>query len=246
MTRSAVSICILSANVVVWRPVPTTSTGLATALDLLGERWTLLIFRDLLLGPQRYTDLLEGLPGIGTNLLASRLKRLESLGVVRKRVLPPPAASTVYELTEEGRSLKPALYTLARWGARHMPLPESPDQLSARTFVLGIVLMLEGRVPAEVSRTVELRLGADAFILTLDRGAIDARQGPAAGADAVIETDVGGLAAAILRRVPLHDLEQSGALSIEGDRAAAEELLGWADASFVGAALRDEEPAPAS
>src|SRR3712207_6674695 len=90
--------------------------ALAKALDVLGERWTLLVVRELLLGPKRYSDLLEGLPGIGTNLLATRLKTLEANGLVARRRLPAPAASTVYELTDRGRGLEPALYELMRWG----------------------------------------------------------------------------------------------------------------------------------
>src|SRR3712207_3261653 len=90
--------------------------GLAKALDVLGERWTLLVVRELLLGPKRYSDLLEGLPGIGTNLLAARLKALEASGLVGRRRLPPPAASNVYELTERGRALEPAIFELIRWG----------------------------------------------------------------------------------------------------------------------------------
>src|SRR5207249_10868829 len=90
--------------------------GLATALDAVGERWTLLLVRELLLGPRRYKDLLEGLPGIGTNLLARRLKELKGAGVIVKRSLPAPAGSSVYELTDSGRALEPDLIELARWG----------------------------------------------------------------------------------------------------------------------------------
>ncbi len=91
------------------------------ALGLVGERWALLIVRELLRGPKRYTDLVEGMPGIGTNILAARLKELEQGGILRKRKLPPPAASTVYELTEYGAELEEPLYALARWGARSLP-----------------------------------------------------------------------------------------------------------------------------
>src|SRR4030088_661030 len=90
--------------------------GLAPALDSIGERWTLLLIRDLLLGPRRYKDLLEGLPGIGTNLLARRLKELQAVGVIDRRPPPAPAGSAVYELTERGRCLEPALIALAGWG----------------------------------------------------------------------------------------------------------------------------------
>src|ERR671915_2625434 len=104
--------------------------AVAKALDVVGERWTLLILRDLVhLGPRRYTDLLHALPGIGTNLLAARLRALEEAGVVRRRRLPPPAASTVYELTEYGAGLDEAVYALARWGARSLGPPKEGDQL---------------------------------------------------------------------------------------------------------------------
>jgi len=92
--------------------------GVAFALDLVGERWTLLIVRDLVLGPRRFKDLLEGLPGIATNLLAQRLKEMESNGLVERVTLPPPAGSTVYQLTAKGEALEPAIMTLGRWGAQ--------------------------------------------------------------------------------------------------------------------------------
>src|SRR5215218_3737751 len=89
---------------------------LAHALGLVGERWALLVVRELLFGPRRYTDLLEGLPGIGTNVLAARLRELEAGGIVERRRLPPPAPATVYEVTDRGRALRPVLDELARWG----------------------------------------------------------------------------------------------------------------------------------
>src|SRR2546427_12402137 len=92
--------------------------AVARSLDVVGERWTLLIVRDLLVGPKRYKDLLIGLPGIGTNLLADRLRELEGAGILRRTVLPPPAGSTVYELTSSGQALEPVILALGRWGAR--------------------------------------------------------------------------------------------------------------------------------
>src|SRR5919112_1963015 len=111
--------------------------GLASSLDLVGERWTLLIVRELMSGPKRYTDLTDGLPGIGTSLLARRLAKLESNGVIERRLLPPPAASTVYELAPAGRELAAALAPLITWGLRHA-LPEAPGdrQVSATWCVL--------------------------------------------------------------------------------------------------------------
>ena len=99
--------------------------GSAHALDLIGDRWALLVVRELLLGPKRFTDLRDGLPGIGPNVLTQRLKELEEIGVLRRRVLPPPAASTVYELTEWGQELEEVLVRLGRWGARSPSMENS-------------------------------------------------------------------------------------------------------------------------
>jgi DNA-binding HxlR family transcriptional regulator len=101
----------------------------AHALDLIGERWSLLVVRELMHGPKRYTDLAEHLPGIGTNILASRLRDLEACGIVAKRTLPPPAASRVYELTDYGRELRSVMRELALWGARSLGPPTDEDEL---------------------------------------------------------------------------------------------------------------------
>jgi DNA-binding HxlR family transcriptional regulator len=109
--------------------------GLAYALDRVGERWTILIIRELIAGPRRYKDLVDGLPGISTNLLASRLKSLEQDGVIQRRVLPPPAGSTVYELTPLGQGLELALLELGKWGSQFVPLVELVDGLQRRQRV---------------------------------------------------------------------------------------------------------------
>src|SRR5919108_1109967 len=94
--------------------------AVARALDLIGDRWTLLLIRDLLLGPKRYKDLLEGLPGIGTNLLAHRLREMEEYGLVERATLPPPSGVAVYQLTPTGEGLAPALSAIGRWGAQYL------------------------------------------------------------------------------------------------------------------------------
>src|SRR4029453_1882149 len=101
----------------------------ARALALLGDRWAMLLVRELLLGPKRYTDLLHGLPGVGTNVLAVRLRELEEAGIIAREKLPPPAASTVYVLTDDGAALRPFIDELARWGVRHMERPERGEAL---------------------------------------------------------------------------------------------------------------------
>ncbi len=102
---------------------------LARALDVVGDRWNLLVVRELMVGPRRYTDLLDGLPGIGTNILAARLRDLGEAGIVTRRSLPPPTAVTVYELTEAGRALGPSLTALRNWGAAYAPPPRGGDSM---------------------------------------------------------------------------------------------------------------------
>src|SRR5205085_2986853 len=119
----------------------------AHALDVVGDRWALLVVRELTQGPKRYTDLAEGLPGIGTNILAARLRDLEAAGIVMKRTLPPPAASRVYELTDYGLELKPVMRELALWGARSLGPPTAEDELFPGWLVCPIDMLLAPRAP---------------------------------------------------------------------------------------------------
>ena len=128
---------------------------IAHALGLVGERWTLLVVRELAHGPLRYTDLVDRLPGIGTNILADRLKQLESAGVIEKKKLPPPAASTVYDLTPYGAGLRPVLHELARWGARSLGPPPA-DALSEGWLVHALDLALS---PLCRGATIAFRVG---------------------------------------------------------------------------------------
>lgn len=125
--------------------------GLARALDHIGHRWTLLIVRELLLGPRRFTDLRDGLPGIANNLLADRLRQLQDDGLVTRRELPPPAASTVYELTGAGRDLREAVDALIRWGGRWMLAGPQGDEFRAEWLVLALdALGATGIEPDEI------------------------------------------------------------------------------------------------
>ena len=182
----------------------------ACTLSLVGERWALLVVRELLHGPKRYTDLLEHLPGIGTNILAARLKELEAAGLVEKRKLPPPAASTVYELTPSGRELRPVLYELARFGARLLG-PPPLDALEEGWLVDALDLALSPVAPAG---TLAFRVGAEEA--TLIDGV--ATPGIAADADVLVETDPIGFYHLVVNR-------QSESVRVEGDRAVLERLL---------------------
>lgn len=140
------------------------------ALGLVGERWALLVVRELLQGPKRYTDLLEGMPGIGTNVLAARLRELEAGGVVHKRRLPPPAASTVYELTEYGKQLEEPLYALARWGARTLGPPGKGDELAHDWGLNAFAALLDREAARGVTETYVLRLPDETYSVQLEDG----------------------------------------------------------------------------
>jgi DNA-binding HxlR family transcriptional regulator len=159
------------------------------ALGLVGERWALLVVRELLKGPKRYTDLLEGMPGIGTNVLAARLKELEQGGVVQKRKLPPPAASTVYELTEYGRELEEPLYALARWGARSLPPPAKNEELYPDWGLNAFAALLDPEAASGLSGTYVVRVSDDAYTVQLDGGKVHVEPGAAEVADLDFETD---------------------------------------------------------
>src|SRR5438876_967890 len=146
----------------------------AHALSLVGERWSLLIVRELLLGPKRYTDLTNGLPGIGTNILAARLRELEEGGIVQKRRLPPPAASTVYELTEYGSGLNEALYALARWGARSIGPPGPDDELYPEWGMNALPALFDAEAARGLTETYSLVVDGDAFTARVVDGALDA------------------------------------------------------------------------
>ena len=148
--------------------------GLARALDRVGERWTLLIVRNLLLGPKRYSDLLEELPGLTTNLLAARLREMERLGLLTKRKAQAPVRATLYELAPLGRALEPALMELARWGGRFMDQPGKADTLNMGWALLSLKRRYRGgqRLVAELvidGRSFELVL--EATYLTVTEGA---------------------------------------------------------------------------
>lgn len=199
--------------------------GLARALDLVGERWALLVVRGLILGPKRFTDLQSDLPGIGTNVLSTRLKELERDGIVRRRTLPPPAASSVYELTHYGRELEPALLALGRWGVRSLGSRE-PGQ-SLRSGWIGVALRAFARPEAcqDVPAEVELRLEEGTFTARLGNGAVTVLDAPAEAPDLVLETPNEPFLALATRSVTAAELAAVGALRLEGDERVLERFL---------------------
>jgi DNA-binding HxlR family transcriptional regulator len=184
---------------------------IAHALQVVGERWTMLIVRELASGPKRYTDLAGGLPGIGTNILAGRLRELEAQGLVAKHRLPPPAASQVYELTERGSGLKAVLRSLAHWGARSLGPPTADDELEAGWLYGALCTSAWG---VATSGAVEFRIGSEVASL-VDGEAVD---GPVDDPDAVVTAEPAGFYHLFVDR----DFD---GVSIEGDRDTLERVL---------------------
>jgi DNA-binding HxlR family transcriptional regulator len=156
---------------------------LAHAVGLVGDRWSLLIVRELLHGPRRYTDLATGLPGIGTNILAARLRELERAEIVRRHKLPPPAASTVYELTEYGAELDEAMHALARWGARSLGPPGPNDELYPEWGLNAFTALFNPEAARGLTETYVLRVGDDVFTVRLEDGRMDTDVGAADDSD---------------------------------------------------------------
>jgi len=183
----------------------------AHALGLVGERWALLVVLELMRGPKRYTDLVDGLPGIGTNILAARLRDLEAGGVVTKRTLPPPAASRVYELTEYGRALRPAIRELALWGARSLGPPTDDDELFAGWLANALDTVL---APLAPPGRFEFRVGDE--VASLVDG--EAQSGSVEEPDVVVEGDPQGIYFMFVdRRLDL--------VGVRGDRGLLERLI---------------------
>ena len=184
----------------------------AHALDVVGERWSLLIVRELIEhGQLRYSDLHCNLGGCGTNILAARLKELERHGVVRRVKLPPPAASTVYELTEYGRELRPVLHVLAHWGARSLPPPTGEEELEPGWLAAALQIAFP---PTPTDVRVEFRVGDE--VASFAEGGVVA--GPVEAPDAVIECDAAGFYHFVVDQ----DLER---VEVRGDTATVHHLL---------------------
>jgi DNA-binding HxlR family transcriptional regulator len=194
----------------------------AHALSLVGERWSLLIVRELLHGPKRYTDLTRGLPGIGTNILAARLRDLEESGVVHKRTLPPPAASTVYELTEYGAGLKEALYALARWGARTIGPPGPDDELYPEWGVNALPALFDAEAARGLTETYVLVVDGEAFSAQVVNGSLEATIGAAEEADVVVEVDMETFFGLASGELPPRDAVKSGRAHVQGNLEALE------------------------
>lgn len=198
--------------------------GAAHALELIGERWALLVMRELLLGPKRFSDLRADLPGISANILTQRLEQLEAAGVLTRRRLPPPALAQVYELTPWGYESEPIIQALGRWATRS-PLHDPTLPLSTVSLMLSFRTMLDPARARGVDARIGFRLGAETFLARLRKGRLDVARGDVTAADLVFTGTAPALAAAVYGGLSLKALTAQGALSIEGDHALAEKFV---------------------
>jgi DNA-binding HxlR family transcriptional regulator len=194
--------------------------GIARGLDVVGERWALLVVRELILGPKRFTDLRAGLPHVGPDVLAQRLRELEGAGLLRRRTLAPPAGSRVYELTDRGRALEPVLVELGRWGT-FAPVPSGDPRLGIDSTMIALRTLFDPGAAGELSGTYELRLGDQVFRAEVEDGDFTLSRGEAPDADATISSDPMTLAGVLWQGRSPADAQRARELAVEGDRRAA-------------------------
>jgi DNA-binding HxlR family transcriptional regulator len=194
--------------------------GMAHALDLIGERWGMLVMRELMLGPKRFSDLKADLPGISANVLTQRLEGLEGAGILVRRRLPPPASAQVYELTPWGYEAEPIMQALGRWATRSL-LHDPTQHLSAVSLMLSFRTMIAPARAEGFEARVGFRLNGETYMTHVKDGRIEAARGPVDGADVVFTGAPTAVAAAVYGGVPLAALEADGALQVDGYRTLA-------------------------
>jgi DNA-binding HxlR family transcriptional regulator len=218
----------------------------AHALDVLGERWTLLIVRDLSSGPKRYTDLREGLPGIATDLLSARLRTLEAAGFIARRELPRPAPAVVYELTDAGRELMPVILALARIGYGMLGAPTPTEDVSAeRVVLLGLALRFRPDAVPGLSESYQLRVDGQPFSVAVAGGGATVEPGIAADPAMTLTTDARTMVALGRRETTLDDAVAAGSAELEGKRSAFDRFT-RAFGHVPGSTRRDSTPATTS
>jgi DNA-binding HxlR family transcriptional regulator len=198
--------------------------GIAHASDLLGQRWALLVVRELLLGPKRFTDLRAGIPDISPNVLGQRLRELEESGIVRRRRLAPPAAVQVYELTEWGRDLEPAVLALGRWASGSPSFPRDAE-MGPDSLVLALKATFDPAKADGLEGSYELRLRDIPFHISVNEGQFQAARGEAERADATIEGDPSAIAGVVFGGIPLGKAVEAGDVVIDGSRRAVNALF---------------------
>ncbi|HEY0412082.1 MAG TPA: winged helix-turn-helix transcriptional regulator [Allosphingosinicella sp.] len=195
--------------------------GAAHGLDLVGDRWSLLVIRELMFGPKRFGEIRASLPGLSAKVLTERLEDLQASSILLRRRLPPPASTQVYQLTDWGREIEPVFQTLGRWAARS-PCHDPTLPISAASLMLSFRTMIDPVRAEGVYATIGFRFGEETFLGRLTGGGIDIARGETAGADLVFAGDPAVLAAAVYGGVPFDQLP----LEVEGDRDLAGRFSG--------------------
>jgi len=198
--------------------------GTALAMELVGERWSLLIVRELMFGPRRFGELRRALTGISANVLTQRLEGLETAGILTREKLPPPASVQVYALTPWGYKSEVAIQELGRWAVQS-PRHDTTLPLSAASLMLSFRTMIDRTRSGAVNRTIGFRLGDESFVARVDEAGIAIRRGDPADADTIFTSDPVSIASVVYGGRPLADAEGAGVLAIKGDRALAERFV---------------------
>ena len=199
--------------------------AVARALDVVGERWTLLIVRDLLMGPKRYTDLRVGLPGIATDILTARLRTLEEAGLVRRRNLPPPAPATIYELTETGSRLGPAILALGQVGLATLGSPQPGEDVRPERLVVGLRVSFRREEFADLTETYKLVINDEPFTVEVSDGVVDTRPGGASSPSISLATDADTFVALMTGRASAADSLTKGRATLEGDPSVLDRFI---------------------
>jgi DNA-binding HxlR family transcriptional regulator/putative sterol carrier protein len=198
--------------------------ALARTLDVAGDRWTLLIVRELTPGPRRFTDLLDGLPGVSRNLLTERLRSLEREGIIARQELPPPAARQVYELTDDGRDLAVAMAPLIAWGARRIGDRKPGESFRARWPAVAMAGLADREAAKGVSESYQYLVGDSAFHFTVNDGSIEVHDGRAQNPAVTVTTDEETWADIASGTITASSAAATGALTVAGDPEAAKRL----------------------
>lgn len=200
--------------------------GAAHGLDLIGERWALLVIRELMMGPRRFGDLRKDLCGISANVLTQRLEGLEASGILRRRKLPPPASVQVYELTDWGYEIKPVFMVLGGWAARS-PVHDSTLPISAISIMMSFETMFDPALAGDAAMTLGFVFGDEAFVVRVEGGIITTRRDATDAAEVVIATQPPLVAACVYGKVPPAAFEADGLMTLTGDRAVFERFVGF-------------------
>ena len=200
--------------------------GAAHGLDLIGERWALLVIRELMMGPRRFGDLRKDLHGISANVLTQRLEALEASGLLRRRKLPPPASVQVYELTDWGYEIKPVFMVLGGWAARS-PMHDPTLPLSAVSIMQSFETMFDSALAGDAAMCVGFIFGDEPFVVRIEGGVITTRRDATDAADVVLTTQPPLVAACVYGKVPPAAFEVDGMMTLTGDRAVFDRFVGF-------------------